>query len=60
MLRWWWANRPAAPIVLATGDKAPCAVSLPALPAALALGVLDRKGIRLSPVVAAPPLGRSS
>ncbi|MDV9178732.1 bifunctional DNA primase/polymerase, partial [Streptomyces sp. W16] len=30
MVRWWWGNRPAAPIVLATGDKAPCAVSLPA------------------------------
>ncbi|MDI5903882.1 bifunctional DNA primase/polymerase, partial [Streptomyces sp. 12257] len=33
MVRWWWTNRPAAPIILATGGKAPCAVSLPALPA---------------------------
>ncbi|MFF9192010.1 bifunctional DNA primase/polymerase [Streptomyces rochei] len=54
MVRWWWANRPAAPIVLATGGSAPCAVSLPALPAARALAALDRAGIRLGPVVASP------
>ncbi|MDH6625041.1 hypothetical protein M2271_002845 [Streptomyces sp. LBL] len=54
MVRWWWANRPAAPIVLATGDTAPCAVSLPALPAARALSALDRDGMRLGPVVASP------
>ncbi|MFE9169326.1 bifunctional DNA primase/polymerase [Streptomyces kebangsaanensis] len=54
MVRWWWTNRPAAPIVLATGGKAPCAVSLPALPAARALTALDRVGIRLGPVVASP------
>ncbi|TFV32495.1 hypothetical protein E4K10_21085 [Streptomyces sp. T1317-0309] len=29
MVRWWWGNRPSAPIVLATGGRAPCAVSLP-------------------------------
>ncbi|CAM5697080.1 bifunctional DNA primase/polymerase [Streptomyces fumanus] len=54
MVRWWWTNRPAAPIVLATGGTAPCAVSLPALPAARALTALDRTGIRLGPVVASP------
>lgn len=54
MVRWWWGNRPTAPIVLATGGRAPCAVSLPALPAARALDVLDRRGVRLGPVVASP------
>ncbi|MFF5984875.1 bifunctional DNA primase/polymerase [Streptomyces olindensis] len=54
MVRWWWSNRPTAPIVLATGGKAPCAVSLPALPAARALEALDRTGMRLGPVVASP------
>ncbi|MEU0964303.1 bifunctional DNA primase/polymerase [Streptomyces sp. NPDC005917] len=57
MVRWWWGNRPAAPIVLATGasgGKAPCAVSLPALAASHALTLLDRRGMRLGPVVAAP------
>ncbi|WP_026179268.1 bifunctional DNA primase/polymerase [Streptomyces hokutonensis] len=54
MVRWWWGNRPAAPIVLATGGKAPCAVSLPAPAAARALAALDLQGMRLGPVVAAP------
>ncbi|MFE2281080.1 bifunctional DNA primase/polymerase [Streptomyces sp. NPDC059454] len=66
MVRWWWGNRPTAPIILATGGtsrsseagsgkgKAPCAVSLPALPAARALAALDRRGMRLGPVVASP------
>ncbi|MFJ9345087.1 bifunctional DNA primase/polymerase [Streptomyces sp. NPDC101237] len=56
MVRWWWGNRPAAPIVLATGaaGKAPCAVSLPALAASHALTLLDRRGMRLGPVVASP------
>ncbi|MGY4961538.1 bifunctional DNA primase/polymerase [Streptomyces sp. 900105245] len=54
MVRWWWTNRPAAPIVLATGGKAPCAVSLPALAASRALALLDRRGMRLGPVVASP------
>ncbi|WP_030377017.1 MULTISPECIES: bifunctional DNA primase/polymerase [unclassified Streptomyces] len=54
MVRWWWTNRPTAPIVLATGGRAPCAVSLPAPAAARALAVLDREGIRVGPVVAAP------
>ncbi|MEU6481251.1 bifunctional DNA primase/polymerase [Streptomyces sp. NPDC047017] len=54
MVRWWWTNRPTAPIVLATGGTAPCAVSLPALAAARALHALDRAGLRLGPVVASP------
>ncbi|WP_030237648.1 MULTISPECIES: bifunctional DNA primase/polymerase [unclassified Streptomyces] len=54
MVRWWWHNRPTAPIVLATGGTAPCAVSLPAPAAARALDALDRVGMRLGPVVASP------
>ncbi|MEE1812280.1 bifunctional DNA primase/polymerase [Streptomyces sp. BE133] len=54
MVRWWWANRPTAPIVLATGGRAPCALSLPAVAAARALAELDRMGARLGPVVATP------
>jgi hypothetical protein len=54
MVRWWWTNRPTAPIVLATGGSAPCAVSLPAAAAARALDALDRTGMRLGPVVASP------
>src|SRR4051794_28041812 len=54
MVRWWWSNRPAAPIILATGGSAPCAVSLPAVAAAQALTELDRDGMRLGPVVASP------
>ena len=54
MVRWWWSNRPTAPIVLATGDRAPCAVSLPAPAAARALAALDLAGLRLGPVIASP------
>ncbi|MDG4863543.1 bifunctional DNA primase/polymerase [Streptomyces sp. T-3] len=54
MVRWWWNNRPAAPIVLATGAPGPCAISLPAVAAAEALAILDRAGVRLGPVVATP------
>lgn len=54
MVRWWWANRPAAPVMLATGGRAPCAVSLPAVAAARALSALDVLGMRLGPVVATP------
>jgi hypothetical protein len=61
MLRWWWTNRPGAPIVLATGassgasgGRAPCAVSLPALAGARALAALDRADVRLGPVIATP------
>ncbi|NEB77754.1 bifunctional DNA primase/polymerase [Streptomyces sp. SID14478] len=60
MVRWWWTNRPTAPIVLATGatsgvgGHAPCAVSLPAVAGARALAVLDRAEVRLGPVIATP------
>ncbi|MGK5632825.1 bifunctional DNA primase/polymerase [Streptomyces sp. URMC 123] len=54
MVRWWWTNRPTAPLVLATGGSAPCAVSLPAVAGAQALTALDRLGVRLGPVVATP------
>ncbi|WP_228991810.1 bifunctional DNA primase/polymerase [Streptomyces sp. DH8] len=54
MVRWWWTDRPAAPLLLATGGRAPCAVSLPAVAGAGALSVLDALGMRLGPVVATP------
>ncbi|MFG2138834.1 bifunctional DNA primase/polymerase [Streptomyces sp. NPDC048650] len=54
MVRWWWANRPDAPVVLATGGRAPCAVSLPAVAGARALAALDHFGVRIGPVVATP------
>ncbi|QIB44820.1 bifunctional DNA primase/polymerase [Streptomyces aureoverticillatus] len=52
MVRWWWTNRPGAPVLLATGGRAPCAVSLPAVPGARALSALQEAGIRLGPVIA--------
>ncbi|WP_282694749.1 bifunctional DNA primase/polymerase [Streptomyces sp. CC208A] len=54
MIRWWWTRRPDAPIVLATGGRAPCAVSLPAPAGTRALQALDAAGMRLGPVVATP------
>ncbi|MFJ7207775.1 bifunctional DNA primase/polymerase [Streptomyces sp. NPDC098789] len=54
MVGWWWTNRPSAPLLLATGGAAPCAVSLPAAAAARALVRLDQRGLRLGPVVATP------
>ncbi|MFF8832139.1 bifunctional DNA primase/polymerase [Streptomyces sp. NPDC015131] len=54
MIRWWWGNRPDAPVLLATGGRAPCAVSLPAVAGARALGELDRREMRLGPVIATP------
>ncbi|MEU7007785.1 bifunctional DNA primase/polymerase [Streptomyces sp. NPDC046332] len=54
MIRWWWGRRPDAPVVLATGGTAPCAVSLPAVAGARALVALDAMGMRLGPVVATP------
>ncbi|MEU6392514.1 bifunctional DNA primase/polymerase [Streptomyces sp. NPDC046939] len=61
MVRWWWANRPDAPVILATGassgaseGRAPCAVSLPAVAGARALAALDRADVRLGPVIATP------
>lgn len=54
MVRWWWTNRPEAPVVLATGGEAPCALSLPALAGARALATFDATGVRFGPVVATP------
>ncbi|RKN38000.1 bifunctional DNA primase/polymerase [Streptomyces hoynatensis] len=54
MVSWWWTMRPRAPIILATGGRAPCALSLPALAGARALAWLDRQGLPTGPVVAAP------
>ncbi|MFD3774967.1 bifunctional DNA primase/polymerase [Streptomyces sp. NPDC058612] len=54
MVTWWWTNRPTAPVLLATGGAAPCAVSLPAGAAEQALVRLDAQGMRLGPVVATP------
>ncbi|OEJ59763.1 DNA primase [Streptomyces agglomeratus] len=54
MIRWWWTNRPTAPVMLATGGAAPCALSLPALAGAVALTALDGMGMRPGPVVASP------
>ncbi|AEN11256.1 MULTISPECIES: bifunctional DNA primase/polymerase [unclassified Streptomyces] len=54
MVRWWWTNRPTAPLVLATGGQAPCALSLPAVAGARAVAALDAMGLRLGPVVATP------
>jgi hypothetical protein len=54
MVRWWWTNRPTAPLILATGGSAPSALSLPAIAGARALAEFDRRGERLGPVVATP------
>ncbi|MEU8773056.1 bifunctional DNA primase/polymerase [Streptomyces sp. NPDC048606] len=54
MVSWWWARRPSAPVLLATGGAAPCAVSLPAGAAARAVARLDVQGARLGPIVATP------
>lgn len=54
MVRWWWTSRPEAPVVMATGGRAPCALSLPAVAGARALVALDRMGVRIGPVVATP------
>ncbi|MGP9019726.1 bifunctional DNA primase/polymerase [Streptomyces sp. BR1] len=54
LVRWWWTNRPGAPVLLATGGRAPCALSLPAVAGARALVALDEMRVRLGPVVATP------
>ncbi|MFE1789380.1 bifunctional DNA primase/polymerase [Streptomyces sp. NPDC059525] len=54
MVAWWWGRRPTAPVLLATGGAAPCAVSLPAKAAARAVVRLDAQGMRLGPIVATP------
>ncbi|WP_328914656.1 MULTISPECIES: bifunctional DNA primase/polymerase [unclassified Streptomyces] len=53
MIRWWWSERPDAPVVLATGDHV-SAASLPAVAGARALEVIERFGVRLGPVLATP------
>ncbi|NSC22625.1 DNA primase [Streptomyces albus subsp. chlorinus] len=54
MVRWWWTNRPDAPVILATGGTAPCALSLPAVAGARALATFERTGVRPGPVIATP------
>jgi hypothetical protein len=54
MVGWWWTVRPQAPIVLATGGRAPCALSLPPAAGVWAMEELDRQGVRPGPVVATP------
>ncbi len=54
MVRWWWTRRPWAPVLLATGGRAPCAVSLPAPEGERALAALDAMQMRLGPVLATP------
>jgi len=54
MVRWWWTNRPDAPVLLATGGCAPCALSLPATAGVRALEEFDRLGLRTGPVIATP------
>ncbi|MGP4114224.1 bifunctional DNA primase/polymerase [Streptomyces sp. 4N509B] len=54
MVGWWWERRPEAPVLLATGGAAPCAVSLPVAAAVWAVEELDRRGVRTGPVVAGP------
>ena len=52
MVHWWWTNRPGASLLLATGGRAPCALSLPATAGVRALAELDARGVRLGPVTA--------
>ncbi|UED85224.1 bifunctional DNA primase/polymerase [Streptomyces profundus] len=54
MVRWWWQRRPSAPILLATGGRAPCAVSVPAVAGPGALAALAAHGLATGPVVAGP------
>ncbi|MDB1086157.1 bifunctional DNA primase/polymerase [Streptomyces sp. ACA25] len=54
MVRWWWTQWPQAPLLMATGGRAPCALSLPAAAGAWALSELDRRGVHTGPVVATP------
>ncbi|MGY1436720.1 bifunctional DNA primase/polymerase [Streptomyces reniochalinae] len=54
LVRWWWTNRPDAPVILATGGPAPCALSLPAVAGARALATFDAAGVRVGPVIATP------
>ncbi|MFJ6212098.1 bifunctional DNA primase/polymerase [Streptomyces sp. NPDC092296] len=51
MVRWWWSQRPDAPIVVATGG-AVAAVSLPAAAGARVLDYFDALRVRTGPVAA--------
>jgi len=53
MVRWWWARRPDAPVLLATGGRV-SAVSLPAVAGARVLEYFDTLRIRTGPVIATP------
>ncbi|WP_052847436.1 bifunctional DNA primase/polymerase [Streptomyces avicenniae] len=54
MVHWWWTEQPAAPIILATGGQAPCALGLPALAGARAVAACERRGVTTGPVLATP------
>ncbi|WP_340559525.1 bifunctional DNA primase/polymerase [Streptomyces sp. GSL17-111] len=54
MVRWWWTNRPGAALLLATGGRAPCALSLPLEAGVGALEACDRLGLRTGPALATP------
>lgn len=54
MVGWWWEAKPDAPVILATGGTAACALSLPAVAGARALATFARTGVRLGPVIATP------
>jgi hypothetical protein len=53
MVRWWWTQRPDAPIVVATGG-AVAAISLPAAAGARVLDYFDALRVRTGPVIASP------
>lgn len=52
MVRWWWTRRPDAPPLVATGGRAPCALTLPTPVGRRALAELDRWGVQAGPVIA--------
>ncbi|GAA1928373.1 bifunctional DNA primase/polymerase [Streptomyces sodiiphilus] len=54
MVGWWWTSRPHAPLLLATGGRAPCALSLPAAVGPAAVAELARRHVTPGPVVAGP------
>ena len=54
MVRWWWTNRPSAPVILATGGTRRAQAGSPRREPSRALALLDRRGMRLGPVVASP------
>ncbi|MCZ7417585.1 MULTISPECIES: bifunctional DNA primase/polymerase [unclassified Streptomyces] len=54
MVRWWWTRRPDAPVLLATGGRAPCALSLPLDAGLRALDAFEDLRVRTGPVLATP------